>query len=154
MTRHERRFTFPYRSCRGIAVHLRHLAIHEDHGIGKPRDRLHRLPTVRRDINAVALSLQHLGRHLLVHHIILHHQHASPFSGARLHHGVAGDQRRGGGIGGPWAQRRDRHDQAETVVEVRLTDWLRQEGGKAGRVGNLGGAAIADGGEQDEPSRG
>ena len=63
---------FP-RGC--VAIHLRHLAIHEDQVVGQKAEHLHRLPAVRRQVRTHAELFEHARGHLLVHDIVLGHQH-------------------------------------------------------------------------------
>ena len=61
------------RGC--VAIHLRHLAIHEDQVVGQNAEHLYRLPAIRRQVRADAELFEHARGNLLVHDIVFRHQH-------------------------------------------------------------------------------
>ena len=59
------------------AVHLGHLAVHEDHVVGQLRPQLERFDAVRGDVHAAAELAQHAHGDLLVDRVVLGDERAS-----------------------------------------------------------------------------
>jgi len=64
------------RARRLVAVHLRHVAIHQYHVVARARDRFDGLPPVRGDFGRTTELLQHARRHALIDQVVLDQQHA------------------------------------------------------------------------------
>ena len=98
-------------------IHLGHLHVHQDHVVGLPPDRLHRLDAVRRQVGAVAHLLQQPHGELLVHDVVFGEQDAQRM--ARGERGV--DLRLGGGLRGLRRSVVDeqRHERVEQLALVQ-----------------------------------
>src|SRR5206468_1880402 len=57
------------------AIHLRHLDVHQHHVVFPLRHRIHRFPTVARDMHLVAAFDEHRDGHLLIHRVVFRQQH-------------------------------------------------------------------------------
>ena len=130
----------------GEAVHLRHLAVHEHRVVAGARHRLHRFAPVVGDVHSVAQLLEDPHRHLLVHLVVLGHEHAGGEGRAGLAQAVARDE---GGAGGSAHQ-----DLGQAVVQVGLVHRLGEVAGDAGAGRLRAVALLAEGREQDELHRG
>ena len=64
-------FLFPDQAARRVAVHLGHLAIHQDRRVGRARGRLDRLLAVRHDIRRIAEAGENAEGDLLIDDIVL-----------------------------------------------------------------------------------
>ena len=73
------------------AVHPGHLAVHQDGGVAAPLHRRERLQPGCRHVDPVSQPFEHLGRHGLIHLIVLDHQHVAPAHGVRRGELVPGD---------------------------------------------------------------
>ena len=63
--------------ARGLdAVHLGHLDVHQHHVVGLALDRIEHLQAVGGDVGAIAQALQQPQHDLLVHRVVLGHEHA------------------------------------------------------------------------------
>ena len=71
---------FPDQAGGGVAVHDRHLAVHEDQVEAPLAHEVHSLGAVVCYGHAAAGALQHRGRDVLVHIVVLHQQDAGPES--------------------------------------------------------------------------
>ncbi len=106
-----------------VAVHLRHVAIHQNHVVKNALDRGERLATVADAIRLIAELLQRAGGDLLIHRIILRDQ--NPEMGLGLdpladNPGLPALAERGAGLAGKQV--------GEAVVEITLFDGFDEAG--------------------------
>ena len=70
-------FHFTDAARRFEAIHLRHLAIHENGGIGNVGDRFNSLQTIGDRIGAITQFLKHADRDPLIDRVVLGHENAA-----------------------------------------------------------------------------
>ena len=70
-------FHFTDAARRFEAIHLRHLAIHENGGIGNVGDRFNSLQTIGDRIGAITQFLQHADRDPLIDRVVLGHKNTA-----------------------------------------------------------------------------
>jgi hypothetical protein len=69
-------FVAPDRSRRVVAIHFRHLAVHEDCVVADLAQNAYRLDPVAGDVRAITKPLDHPYRHLEVRRVVFDHEDA------------------------------------------------------------------------------